>query len=105
MSKLHNSVTDLATLSSHCKLNVSRTEPLKMQQPRQKLPYQHSSSYLIVITLVAFGQLRVWKRSKRGGFKYFKRGPYIFEMFGLGGPNISKYLDRGEQKEGGPNLS
>ena len=35
--------------------------------------------------------------------------PYIsegsIEIFGPGSPNISKYMDRGEQKRGGPNLS
>ena len=39
----------------------------------------------------------------------FAWGPHISrgvsEIYGLGGPNISKYLDRGERKRGGPNLS
>ena len=35
------------------------------------------------------------------GSIYFRGGPYISEIYGLGGPNISKYMDRGEQKKGG----
>ena len=36
------------------------------------------------------------------GSTYFRGGggPYISEIYGLGGPNISKYMDRGEQKRG-----
>ena len=35
------------------------------------------------------------------GVHIFQLGPYISEIYGLGGPNISKYMDRGEQKGGG----
>ena len=43
-----------------------------------------------------------------GGSLYFNGGPKISvlsEILVLGGPHILKYLDRGEQFWGGPNLS
>ena len=39
------------------------------------------------------------------GDPHISGGPYISEIYGLGGPNILNYMDRGEQKKRGPNMS
>ena len=64
---------------------------------------------LLLISILIFDNLNntvhKFNLHLHGGSKYFEGGPDISEIYGPGGPNISKYLDRGEQKRGGPNLS